>query len=878
MRWPRRPAMMSTASRARRSSSALGVAPLVLISVVGCNELLDIGDPRLAQPHESFTDGGLLVEAPQSCVLSSDCSRDLTFVCVFGVCSPECAANRDCDDGFRCFATEEDGAGCVALERTACTRDADCPAGSECGDGDCRNPCQRDVDCLGGQTCSPAGLCVGTDPVHERSRGAAAPDAASIDDAASDGTDAESAVSGDEPELASSNSDDSAGSKCEVDGYHCDDRANVGRHRCLDGQREALPPCPSGQLCDGSSEMADCVDVAPPCVGRQPGEGFCVGRLRTVCGPDLLDVQSTECASAQLCNAGSGAECAVCLDNTFSCDGAVLLACAADHMGFAPEPVDVCDNADECNAQAGACTTDACLAGQRRCEGDTLLECSDDLKSFDEFVDECGDGLCDSASASCLLCVADQQWCSADGATSNACSADGAVVETTPCPDMAPRCVGDGQCVECGNNDDCARRECHTVTCNTASGTCVYLPLAVGSGCTGGVCDVAGACVECATDDDCVASNGCHGTSCQSGRCAQLPHAAGATCDFDGGSVCDGDGSCVQCMSSVHCAASNACHAPTCGSDHVCDETPVVAGTACSFDGGSRCDGAGACVGCTGDGECAVENACFSASCSGGDCAQTPLTAGSPCDFDDGRVCDGGGACVECTLAEHCTPPGDCWTATCSAGMQCGATPRSAGQSCSGGGQMCDGHGTCVQCLGHDDCNAPAEYCSGQGACQPNSEFSVGYTQTSGGVSFEPGAGGHMFATRIIVQQDVDVITMALRGTEVGGSARMFLYADDGGQPGAFIAGTPVFGVQNGESGATPQPAATSLTAGTYWLAATFTGDPKLQSYSVSDAQSWRIVHGWTDLAPDPFDKNGPPSSLAALAVNFYLWVRIDTD
>jgi hypothetical protein len=72
----------------------------------------------------------------------------------------------------------------------------------------------------------------------------------------------------------------------------------------------------------------------------------------------------------------------------------------------------------------------------------------------------------------------------------------------------------------------------------------------------------------------------------------------GTACSQNGGTFCDGQGACVQCVEDSQCADDgNQCTtAPACEADRCRMQTNVPQGAVCDQDGGNRCDGNGSCV------------------------------------------------------------------------------------------------------------------------------------------------------------------------------------------------------------------------------------------------------------------------------------------
>src|SRR5262249_33141789 len=136
-------------------------------------------------------------------------------------------------------------------------------------------------------------------------------------------------------------------------------------------------------------------------------------------------------------------------------------------------------------------------------------------------------------------------------------------------------------------------------------------------------------------------------------------------------------------------------------------------------NGGTKCDGNGACVQCTQASDCGANTACKTFTCTNGTCGSNNTTAGTvvgnpttgDCHSDQ---CDGNGNITANAIDNNDKPaddPNQCTNEVCNAG-----TPshplRPQGTACNqNGGSICDGSGNCVTCSLDTDCPAG-------GACQ----------------------------------------------------------------------------------------------------------------------------------------------------------------
>ena len=296
-------------SRPASRSVALSVvifllAAVLVASVGGCNVILGIDDAPLVRPPDA-----------KKCLLNSECAD--REICLFAVCSPPCAADRDCNKqrGETCLKTAQ-GSACVSSSVAVCTANgAACPLGTTCANGNCFSDCQGDAGvCPGGQVCVMDHLC--------RSNPDAGPPGGP-----------DTGVDEQPPSMP----DGGEGGAIECgpeDLMRCDGNAEAARSQCRGGKWMATDPCTDGSLCDTtSSTPGQCKLVETSCFGRKPNETFCDGTARKVCGPDLVSVSTMLCPSPQHCSIVSTG-CAVCLDNEFSCNGMELRKCNADHAGF----------------------------------------------------------------------------------------------------------------------------------------------------------------------------------------------------------------------------------------------------------------------------------------------------------------------------------------------------------------------------------------------------------------------------------------------------------------------------------------------------------------------------------------------------------------
>ena len=725
----------------RRDFSARRWTLLALFGIAACNAIAGIEDPVVVESQG------------ESCILNSDCD-DPTQVCLFETCSPPCEKDVDCDAGEYCLSTEV-GNGCVTTGRARCSDGEACPSGSACFDGECRTDCRINASlCLVDQRCDPDGACRGSGG------------------GGTGGTGGMGGTAGTGPGGEGGGGDGGTGGSvmpgdpCPDEGaFKCTGLASPGRLICTDGVWASGMPCGNGELCDSESDPAgECAVVPDECRGRTPGMAFCEGLTRVVCGPDLVTVERVDCDTIQHCTLATGPDCAACLPNQHQCSGDELEVCNDANTGF--EFVETCTD-EPCNAQAGACTTLACLTvGARRCMGDRLEECNASRDGFD-LVETCEPGLCDPVDLVCDVCIPGELAC-ADSDTQRECDEDGQDHTDTACPTSTPLCTGAGQCVECTQATDCTPpTPCYMRACNTGNGQCEYARFATHQQCSGGYCTAAGECVECTQAGQCQASGACFAAVCDgSNQCDEDPRGTMETCT---GGYCNGSGACVQCNVPTQCQTTGPCYDPTCPSTtHVCGQTPKMPRSSCT---GGLCNGNGACVACLMDSDCMQPS---------NECSRT-----------------------------------NCVTQACMPGFELAGTP------CMTSPWKCDGLGTCVRCLTSTDCTTGSQTLCRNNTCV-DPVHTLGWETASGTTSM-------LAADNLIVKRlpaltvNATLLSFGVVGTATGQSARLALYADNGsttGPAGPALAVTqnPI-SLQNGavELNASPQRA---LTAGvTYWLA-----------------------------------------------------------
>ncbi len=574
----------------------------------------------------------------------------------------------------------------------------------------------------------------------------------------------------------------------------------------------------NGTMCDGEGACVQCIQATDcsgedtACSMRTCNDGVC-GVSFTADGTAVPEQTAGDCQEI-VCD-GNGATTSRALDTDLPDDNKACTEdlCTAGVPSHPPlDAGEVCsENGGALCDGAGACVS--CLTAND-CPGSDS-ECS---------TRTCTAGVCGVSHAAAGTPVAQQ---TAGDCQQNVCNGSGTVVSqalNTDVPNDANQCTGDvcvngvpshpntaagamcsqnggtlcdgaGACVSCRTASDCpgSDTECSTRTCN--AGVCGVSHAAAGTpvaqqtagDCQQNVCDGSGTVVSQALNTDVPNdANQCTGDVCVNGVPSHPNSAAGATCSQNGGTLCDGAGACVSCLTANDCPGSDTecstrtCNAGVCGVSHVAAGTPVAqqtagdcqqnvcdgsgtvvsqalntdlpaddgnqcttatcvagapshpnaaAGATCSQNGGSLCDGNGACVGCLTASDCpGSDSECSTRTCNAGACGVSFTAAGTPVAQQTSgdcqqNVCDGNGAVTSQALNSD-VPADDgnqCTSATCVAGVP--SHPNvGAGATCSqNGGTLCDGSGACVSCLTASDCPGSDTECSTRtcnaGAC-----------------------------------------------------------------------------------------------------------------------------------------------------------------
>jgi hypothetical protein len=541
-----------------------------------------------------------------------------------------------------------------------CTVSADCAGGQVCRDGGCREACSAADPCVGEQRAcdTSTGVCVECVADQDCAGGQRCVTARNRCES-----------------FCSSDADCGGGQSCNPVSGACEslecvgDLDCAGGEVCVDGQCESIEP----GVCD-------------------PGETRCAGNSVETCRADGSGFRAVDCGEETCQETGDGAACVAggCTPNDVGCiDETTAYLCGAD--GTTLDEFE-CGEGRICDA--GVCRGQVCTAGDRICDGDSLVVCNEAGSA--EVVVPCDDTpacLDEELGCTCFdeaceprVCVPGSRSCAGTGYRE--CTPDG----------LAFRSV-----VACGEGTECVAGQCIARTCATDGASCQGTVLVT---CEAGDTSA----VDCATTSR-FCREDLFGAACASRVCEPNTSRCGSgqaavfRCNSDGGeevrTACGAGQVCSSgaCVTRVCSPGSSECR----GTDvFTCNETGSGYESTDSCGVGEVCT-AGVCE--VDSAECRNNSDCGAraASCEG----SVLVTYGS------------GGTCASgtCTYTES--------RRTCGAGTFCDAANARCGTSSTSG---CGSDAECVSRatgLGVDGTGARCDAtlgCYFPGFCGPESE------------------------------------------------------------------------------------------------------------------------------------------------------------
>jgi len=267
------------------------------------------------------------------------------------------------------------------------------------------------------------------------------------------------------------------------------------------------------------------------------------------------------------------------------------------------------------------------------------------------------------------------------------------------------------------------------------------------------------------------------------------------------------------------------------------------------------------------DAQTCTNQACVEASGSAS-CTGNCAPGQQQCAANRVQNCDSSGTYVNA--------PGTCTNQTC---LKSGTTAACGGMcaptqtSCaSNNAQTCSSSGTWALA---DDCAAPTEICR-TGACVANDPYQVGESSAAGWEAYDP-PDDLWHLVRIVAPRSASVVALRLIGRAGGGLARMALWQEAAGKPGAFVAQTDNISLSAGIGGDAPVPLSAKVSGGqAYWIGAKFSNTAAIFSKSQSGLTGYMFDQPFsanpsTTLSPFP---SASASEFTGVALNFYLLVQ----
>lgn len=466
-------------------------------------------------------------------------------------------------------------------------------------------------------------------------------------------------------------------------------------------------------------------------------------------------------------------------------------------------------------------------------------------------------------------CVPDTKECLM-GTTPHLCGKDGTWTTGDPCPAV---CV-DGACKASCNTGDSQCSGKDVMKCSAQGKfeldqTCKYLCDPTTKTCTGECEPTTQRCdgvklQTCGADAKwqtlatcpalCTAKPGSPGQFECSGDCSPTTKKCADASTLE---VCNGSGK----WDSTNCASSNktcfaqnnvaGCYGSCAPNQQQCTSNKVQA---CSATGTYQ------------DSQTCVNTTCTengtSASCTGV-CApgQQQCTSNKVQACSAGKYVDS----TDCTpLNKACVESGN--TASC--GGMCIPTAKAC---INNDAYACNDSGTQVLT---NDCAAPDEICN-SGACIPNDPYSVGNASSAGYTNFDV-PDNQWYLVKITPPNDATVLGLRLIGRSSAGIARMGLWKDSGGAPGAFVAQTDNITMAAGTVSDAPVPLATKVTGGqVYWVGAKFVNGAQIYQKSTAGQTGYVYDHAFATVpsALNPFP-SGAADTFTNVSLNFYLLVQ----
>ncbi len=572
-------------SRARPTSTAVGIALLLLVFLAACGTTAETGGTAPIKTDTSATsDAGVDVAQDASSGTGGDASGSDTVADSQGADGGDAAGDQggkpDSAGSDSGAGDSGDGGGKTDAGDSQGGKDASDATGGpgscvgKCGDYDSSSTCNCDAYCMeAGDCCDDFELVCSCATDSDCQAGVGNCGSASCQDGLCESTTKKCNDSND----CTADSCDPATGNCVstpmANGTSCD---NVGckEGTCTAGSCKAGGNAPDGDYCDDGDPCSD----DDECTG-----GTCKGLTPTDCD-DYDECTADSCAAGAGCvnkPVSNGAAC----DDGDACtsgDSCQLGNCDGKAMAEGSP----CDDGDACTLN-DACTGGTCDGLQAKpgtpCDDEdpctvqdvcTSAYCSGDYNDCED-GNPCSDDQCDSATGQCLNePLKEGAKCDDDNDCTSATVCTGGSCLGTADPDGSA--CNDGN--DCTDQEKCAQGQCLGQADPTAEGySCDD-----GNGCTGNEVCATGVCIGVADVSVCDDDDPCTLDSCTNvfgnSLCSHTAAAKGASCDD--GDPCTLGESCQagKCLGGAGNCSAVWTDAVDCGSEAKWTLSPASAG------------------------------------------------------------------------------------------------------------------------------------------------------------------------------------------------------------------------------------------------------------------------------------------------------------
>jgi len=164
--------------------------------------------------------------------------------------------------------------------------------------------------------------------------------------------------------------------------------------------------------------------------------------------------------------------------------------------------------------------------------------------------------------------------------------------------------------------------------------------------------------------------------------------------------------------------------------------------------------------------------------------------------------------------------------------------------------------------------------CNGAGSCAANTPYAVGEASADGWSAFSV-SNDKWWVVPVFVPRTANLQELRLIGASATGQARMAIWADNAGAPGAYHAQTNNFSMASGIVSQAPTSNIQLIGGRTYWVGAKFTGGATIYINTASGTaysfnQSFSSVPSST-MSPFP---TGSATLEPGTSLNFFLLLQ----